>query len=105
MFRSTPENNELRERLEADVAQWLASGNEPEVLPGFGMQPKISEVDGRRFALHTDGNVNKLDDEVDSGIRADLLAGMGTVQVARKWNVGTTTVTRRKDKLQSRGEI
>lgn len=105
MDRSTPENTAIRERLEADVAQWLAQGNEPEQLPGFGMTPKISEVDGRRFALHNDGNVNKLDDLVDSGIKADLLAGMGTVQVARKWNVGTTTVTRRKEQLQSRGEI
>jgi len=104
-FRSTPENTAIRERLEADVAQWLAQGNKPEKLPGFGMAPKISEIDGRRFALHNEGNVNKLDDFADAGIKADLLSGMGTVEVARKWKVGTTTVTRRKDILIARGEL
>jgi hypothetical protein len=105
MDRSTPGNNQIRAQLEADVSAWLAQGNEPTELPGFGLAPKISEVNGQRISMNTLGHVNKLDPYVENGIKQDLLAGRGTARTARQWRVGTATVTRCKDALKARGKI
>jgi hypothetical protein len=86
-----------------DVEQFLINGGQIKTLPGFGIQPTI--VDGRRFSLNTLGQDNSLSADIDQGIIEDLLAGMTTTQVARKWRVGTTTVTIRRDKLLARGEL
>ena len=104
MIRSTPEKQAEQAKLANDVESFLANGGEIKTLPGFGMEPRITNVSALRFELNNTGKDNSLPDHIDQGIMNDLKSGMGTTQVARKWRVGTTTVTVRKDKLLAQQE-
>ena len=105
MNRASPEKRAEQDAIKSDVEKFLANGGEIEQLEGFGMKPRISGISAVRFALNTEGKVNKKSEGVDASIREDLLAGMGVSAVARKHRVGTSTVTRRKDSLIARGEL
>lgn len=103
-FRATPEKRQEQAKLANDVESFLANGGEIQQLEGFGMAPRITNVSALRFELNNTGQDNSLPDHIDQGIIKDLKSGMSTTQVARKWRVGTTTVTVRKDKLLAQQE-
>ena len=102
MNRASPAKRQEQAKLAYDVESYLANGGQITELPGFGMAPRITQINASKFELGV-GNDNSLNRELDEAIKRDLLAGMGTTQTARKHNVGTTTVTKRKDSLMSKG--
>ena len=63
MLRATPGKLEEREKIQSDYEQWLAAGNEPTTLPGFGLRsgehglpmfndskPKLTPSSAKRYA-------------------------------------------------------
>jgi hypothetical protein len=105
MIRPSPAKIQEQTQLQADVEAFLARGGQVEELPGFGMAPKITHVAGQRFTLNSDGRVNTLTPEVNQGIYDDLKAGLSSSEIVRKWQVGSSSVLKRKEHLIARGEL